>query len=350
MNPQKKCLVLDLDNTLWGGVVGEDGLNGLQLGMNGLGASFLAFQQVILDLWQRGIILAINSRNNESDALRVFREHPEMLLKEEHFAAKRINWNDKAANLKELAREINIGLDSLVFLDDDPVNRALVRSLVPEVETPELPADPRDYAKFLLQLPHFQSAAITDEDKMRGNYYVTERLRREAETGHQSKEEFLSASGLELWLHWDDPLHAARVAQLTEKTNQFNFAKRPYTEAEISNLIKDPNYRVVYARVADRYGDYGITAVAIVDVNPERWHISSLLLSCRVLGRGVEQAFVSAIAKAAQAAGTTLITTNFTPSEKNRPAADFLASAFASERGQYRLKLPLTKPTWITMS
>lgn len=152
----KKCLILDLDNTLWGGVVGEDGIDGIELSLSAPGNSFMAFQQAILDHYDRGVILAINSRNNPEDAMDVIRNHPNMILKEHHFAALRMNWNDKAENIRDLAKELNIGLDSMVFLDDDPTNRALVRSLVPEVTVPELPADQREYTRFLNSLPYFE--------------------------------------------------------------------------------------------------------------------------------------------------------------------------------------------------
>ena len=177
----KKCLVLDLDNTLWGGVVGEDGFEGIHLGLSSPGNSFIAFQQAILDVHNKGVILAINSRNNEEDAFSVIRRHPNMILKEHHFAAFRINWKDKAENIKEIAQELNIGIDSIVFLDDDETNRELVRTLHPEVAVPELPKDPKEYTKFFNTLTYFETTVITDEDQMRGNLYVTERLRKEVE-------------------------------------------------------------------------------------------------------------------------------------------------------------------------
>lgn len=189
----KKCVVLDLDNTLWGGVIGEDGMEGIALSLAPPGNSFVAFQQALLDLYNKGIILAINSRNNEADAFEVIRNHPNQILKEHHFAAYRINWNDKASNIRELAKELNIGLDSMVFLDDDKTNREMVRALVPEVEVPELPESPKEYTKFLNSLDYFSTEVITDEDKMRGNLYVTERLRKEQEKAFTSKEEFLES-------------------------------------------------------------------------------------------------------------------------------------------------------------
>src|SRR3989344_2086131 len=207
----KKCLVLDLDNTLWGGIGGEDGLENLQLSLVPPGNGYLAFQQAILDLYHRGVILALNSRNNPEDALAVLRTHPNMILKESHFSAVRLNWNDKAQNLRELAEELNIGMDAMVFFDDDPSNRALVRAFVPEVETPDLPVDPADYTRFLNAQNYFPAEAITDEDTMRGNLYVTERLRREQEKQFANKEEFLASLKLELICSEDDDTSVARL-------------------------------------------------------------------------------------------------------------------------------------------
>jgi len=238
----KKCLVLDLDNTLWGGVIGEDGKDGIALSLTPPGNSFMAFQQAILDHYDRGVILAINSRNNENDVWDVIRNHPNQILKEKHFAAYRINWNDKAENIKELAKELNIGLDSMVFLDDDPTNRAMVRALVPEVEVPELPVDPKEYTQFLNSLPYFESLVITDEDKMRGNLYVTERLRKEEEKQYESKEDFLKSLDLSLFIFKDDNSCIPRLSQLTGKTNQFNTLKQPLSEDEISEYIKNENH------------------------------------------------------------------------------------------------------------
>ena len=226
----KKCIVLDLDNTLWGGVIGEDGIEGIELGLSGRGASFLAFQQALLDLYDKGILLAINSRNNEADVRKVLLEHPNMILKEKHFVATRTNWNDKASNIVELAREINIGTDSMVFIDDDPVNRAFVKKVLPEVAVPDFPEQPEDLVSFLLDLPYFDLKTITDEDKMRGNLYVTERLRKEMEKGFSDKDEFLKSLKIKLHVVQNDTKSITRLAQLTEKTNQFNLNKTPLSE------------------------------------------------------------------------------------------------------------------------
>ena len=342
----KKCIVLDLDNTLWGGVVGEDGVDGLTLSLKGRGAGYVAFQQALRDLYDRGVILAINSRNTPDDALPVIRSHPHMILREPHFAAMRINWQDKADNIRELAQELRIGLDSMVFLDDDPVNRASVRAQVPEVETPELPEDASQYASFLMSLPYFPSSALTDEDKMRGNLYVTERLRMESEKEHATREEFLKSLDIRMTVYQDDESALERLAQMTEKTNQFNINKRPMSTQEIESYMKSDSHSIFYARVTDRFGDSGIVACALVSTGADVWHIESLLMSCRVLLRGIEDAFVSVIVSRARACGVHTVTIGFIPSEKNRPAADFVERVCAP--GSFAIDT-LTAPEHVTI-
>ena len=344
----KKCLVLDLDNTLWGGVVGEDGIEGIKLSLDPPGSSFMAFQQAILDRHDRGVILAINSRNNPDDAWEVIRKHPNMILKEDHFAATRMNWDDKAENIRELAKELNIGLDSMVFLDDDPTNRELVRALIPEVETPDLPADPADYAKFLNSSDYFDSSSITDEDKMRGNFYVTERLRKEAEKSHADKKDFLESLSLELQVSEDDDSCLSRLAQLTGKTNQFNIDKQPFTEEQIRAFIDSGKHKIFHGRLQDKFGDYGIIAFAVVDTEKDRWHLSALLMSCRVFGRGVEDAFLGVIARRAFEGKAGKITIALNPTVKNEPVRRFIDRHFDKlERQTAKL---LEAPPWIKLA
>ncbi|TRZ52987.1 HAD-IIIC family phosphatase [bacterium] len=343
----KKCVVLDLDNTLWGGIVGEDGFDGITLSVTHPGSSFIAFQQALLDLYHRGIILAINSRNNFDDAIQVIRSHPNMILKEPHFAAMRINWNDKAQNIIELAKELNIGLDSMVFFDDDPTNRASVKELLPEVEVPELPMNPDEYAKFLLSLPYFPSEATTNEDKMRGSLYVTERLRSEAEKSFPNREEFLKSLGLELRIFEDEPTSIARLSQMTGKTNQFNVNKIPLSEEEIQEFIRHPEYKVFYGSVTDRFGTHGITNFAVVKKDGETWNIDHFLMSCRVIGRGIEEAFLSEIIQSAKKQGIDHLTLTFVPTEKNAPAEEFMKKHFIDNKADVNNEAP--SPEWISI-
>ena len=336
----KKCLVLDLDNTLWGGIIGEDGMEGIKLD-----PSFIAFQQAILDLVNRGIILAVNSKNNFDDAIKVFREHPNMILKENHIAAWRINWNDKATNIRELAKELNIGLDSMVFLDDDETNRALVRGTVPEVEVPELPKNFSDYAKFLLSLPYFPKIAETDEDKMRTTFYTTELLRKREEQKFNSKVDFLKSLDICMDVFIDNNSCIPRLAQLTEKTNQFNNNKEPLSEADILKYIADPNYVVFHASVRDKFGDNGVIAFAIVKKEENVWIIKSFLMSCRILGKGIEESFLSYIKERADLAVDTL-RIEFKTTDKNQLMADFIKKYFDDE---FKFKSMSILPLWVDL-
>lgn len=341
----KKCIVLDLDNTLWGGIVGEDGIENIALSLKPPGNGYMAFQQALLDHYDRGVILAINSRNNPEDAWEVIRKHPNMILKENHFASIRMNWNDKTQNIKEIAKELNIGLDSMVFLDDDPTNREMMRALVPEVETPDLPSNPAQYAKFLNSSNYFSNQIITDEDKMRGNLYVTERLRKEEEKVFANKEDFLKNLSLELFFYEDNNSCVPRLAQLTEKTNQFNTFKKPLSEKEIAEFIKSPNHTVFYASLQDKFGDYGVIAFALVEWNNERGNIRSLLMSCRVFGRGVEDAFFKALSDRALRKGTNRLSIDIETTEKNLPAREFVAKTF--NNGEYKILETNSHPKWI---
>lgn len=346
----KKCLVLDLDNTLWGGVLGEDGPDGIKLGFDPEGASFVAFQQAILDLYNRGVILAINSKNNYEDAMNVIRTHPNMVLKENNFAATRINWNDKVSNMLGIAEELNIGLDSFVFLDDDPVNRLVMRGILPGVETPELPQDPVKYAKFLIDLPYFQGrVAITDEDKMRGNLYITEKLRKTAENNFLSRDDFLKDLEIEASFYEDDPSSLPRLSQLTEKTNQFNMKKTLMTEDEVLDYINNPNYLVAQARARDKFGDYGIIGFALINKASDVWLIDSMLISCRALGRGIEEAFLEGLATRARENSVKKLRVEFIKTEKNQPAEDFLKKYFSPDL-HYELSKPSIMPSWVKSS
>jgi FkbH-like protein len=344
----KKCLVLDLDNTLWGGIIGEDGIDGLALSTTTPGNSFIAFQQAILDHYNRGVILAINSRNNEEDALHVIRNHPNMILKEHHFAAHRINWQDKATNIRELARELNIGLDSMVFLDDDITNREMVKALVPEVVVPDMPKNPEDYTKFLHSLNYFATHVVTDEDTMRGNLYVTERLRKEQEKQFITRDAFLESLSLELFFYENDTFCIPRLAQLTEKTNQFNIYKQPFSEDDIKRFIESGTHKVFFGKLVDKFGDYGVIIFALVDMQKEYvWTIESMLMSCRVFGRGVEDAFLCEIMKRAIKCGIHEIEILFSKTDKNAPAEEFIAKYFTE--GKLVVKNTLLCPSWITL-
>lgn len=343
----KKCIVLDLDNTLWGGIVGEDGIDGISLSLQAPGNSFVAFQQALLDYYNKGIILAINSRNNPEDAWNVIRNHPNMILKEHHFAAARINWNDKATNIRELAIELNIGLDSMVFLDDDKTNREMVKSLVPEVFVPDLPESPKEYTKFLNSLTCFSFDVITDEDKMRGNLYVTERLRKEEEKNFSTQEEFLNSLSLQMTIYKNNESCILRLSQLTEKTNQFNTLKRPFSEVEVLQYINDTKYDVYHASLHDVFGDHGVILFCLVEKKDDVWNIKSLLMSCRVFGRGVETSFFAHLLDEASKVDIKKITIESEVTEKNVPAREFIEKNFINN--ERKVEDLLVSPKWVTL-
>ncbi|HEX8916045.1 MAG TPA: HAD-IIIC family phosphatase [Humisphaera sp.] len=322
-----KCLVTDLDNTLWGGVIGEDGMDGVRMAADAKGFPFRAVQRALLDLHRRGVLLAVASKNNEADAREALHRHPDMLLRPEHFAAVRINWADKATGLRQIAAELNIGVDALAFLDDNPVERAWVRRELPEVTVIDLPDDPAGYAAAVRAAPVFERLAVTGEDRARGRMYAEQRLRDELRTGAGSVEDYLRSLDMSAELTAITPATLARAAQLTQKTNQFNLTTRRYNEEELSALLATAGARGYAMRVVDRFGDNGIVAVAVTRDRPDRsCEIDTFLMSCRVIGRTVETALLSRVAADAAAAGCGRVVGRFLPTKKNAPAAGFLAA------------------------
>jgi FkbH-like protein len=318
-----KCVAVDLDNTLWGGVIGEDGMNGIRLGAEYPGAAFQELQRALLDLSRRGILLAVCSKNNPADAMEALSGHPGMLLQPRDFAAMRINWNDKARNLREIARELNIGLDTIAFLDDNPVERQQVREQAPEAIVIRLPEDPMDYARAVRDCPWFERLALSDEDRRRGAYYAAQRQRVELERSVTSKEDFYRGLDQVAEIAPVNAQTLARVSQLTQKTNQFNLTTRRYTEQQIAGMAAAPNWRVWSLRVKDRYADNGLVGVAIARVDGEVCEIDSFLMSCRVIGRTLETAFLARLAADAREQGAKVLQGWFRPTKKNAPALEF---------------------------
>lgn len=320
-----KVLAVDLDNTLWGGVIGEDGMNGIQCGPEYPGAAFQTFQRAMLDLSKRGILLAICSKNNPEDALEALNHHPGMLLRPAHFAAMRINWQDKSQNLREIASELNLGLDSLAFVDDNPAERAQVRAAMPEVVVIDLPKDPLEYAAALKECPIFERLVLSAEDQQRTAMYHAERERSQAEQGFRSKEDFFRFLGQQAEIALVQPGTLARVAQLTQKTNQFNLTTRRYSEQQIAEIASRPNWHVYSITVRDRFGDHGLVGVAICHDEEKVCEIDTFLLSCRVIGRTVETALLSYLAESAAERGMAMLAGWFLSTKKNMPARDFYA-------------------------
>lgn len=349
-----KCLVLDLDNTLWGGVLGEEGAGGIVIGPERPGREFLDFQRQLLELQRQGFMLAVCSKNNEHEVMEIFRAHPDQLIREEHLAAHRINWQDKATNLREIAAELNIGLEHMMFLDDSPHEREWVRSQVPEILVPDLPSDPSSYPDWLASLPSLVVLDQTAEDGGRTQQYHQQRVRKHLENTTSSQEEFLRQLELRVEIALLEEATLPRIVQLLAKTNQFNLTTRRHDAMTLHRNVEAGSWRVYTMRVADRFGDFGLTGVAVVVTQAESWHLDSFLLSCRVIGKSVEAALLAAIAADAAEAGARRLTAEYIPSGRNAPASGFLAERgfapvgdgmFGRELGEPGLE----SPPWITL-
>jgi FkbH-like protein len=320
-----KVLVTDLDNTLWGGVIGEDGLDGIKVGAEYPGAAYQALQRAMLDLSRRGVLLAICSKNNASDALEVLLKHPGMLLHPEHFAALRINWDDKATNLRQIAAELNIGVDALAFFDDNPVERERVRQELPEVFVIEVPPDPMDYARALREFPAFERLVLTEEDRERSRMYAEQRQRTELQQVAGTLEEYYRSLQMVITVQPLAHNNLERIAQLTQKTNQFNLTTRRYSEQQLLDVVSTGTAEVFGASVRDRFGDNGLVGVTIMRRAGEVCEIDTFLLSCRVIGRTVETGILAYLIEHARVCGAQQVIGWFIPTKKNAPAKDFLS-------------------------
>ena len=330
---RKKCLVLDLDNTLWAGILGEDGIEGISFDGDYPGKAFAHWQDGLKQLKQSGVMLAICSKNNASDVQEVWNKRTEMILKEEDFVAKRINWQDKATNIQSIAEELNIGLDSIVFVDDNPTERELVRQLLPMVEVPEWSSNPYDLPLLYNNLieHYFMVYSITEEDKNKTEQYHQNALRQQQQSQFASFEDFVRSLNIELTIQPINDVTHKRVAQMTQKTNQFNLTTKRYTEDDIQRLITK-GARIYTLSVADKFGDNGITGCMILLPNEAGWVIDTLLLSCRILGKGIEYAFVKYVLTVLPK--NSIVLAEYYPTEKNAQVATFydkLGFAFVAE-------------------
>ena len=323
---QAKVLAVDLDNTMWGGVIGEDGMTGIKLGNDHPGAHYQALHRALLDLKRRGILLAIASKNNLDDAMEAIEQHEGMLVRKRDFAAWRINWKDKASNLRELAAELSLGLDAIAFLDDNPVERQQMRENAPEVMVIDWNGDPLDLARAVREFPAFERLSLSEEDSNRADYYAADRMRVELETTSASPEDFYKSLEQQAELAPVNASTLARVAQLTQKTNQFNLTTRRYTETQITEMQNEPSWRVLSIKVRDRYADNGLVGVAITRDQDQVCEIDTFLLSCRVIGRTVETALLAYLCEQARARGCHTVEGWFLPTKKNAPARHFYAS------------------------
>lgn len=319
----KKCLVLDLDNTLWGGVIGDDGLSGIQIGELGTGHAFSDFQKWLKELKNRGILLTVCSKNNEDTAKEPFEKHPEMVLRLEDFSMFVANWEDKARNIRTIQQALNIGMDSMVFLDDNPFERGLVRTMIPEITVPELPEDPALYLQYLRGLDLFETASYSREDAGRTEQYREKAQRAAFEAAFQSYDDYLEALQMRASAAAFDPFHYPRIAQLTQRSNQFNLRTVRYTEAEIEALAQDDSRIGLYFTLKDKFGDHGLISVVVLEKQPEdTLFISEWLMSCRVLKRGMEEFIVDKILSVAAQQGFRRVVGEYIPTPKNAMVKD----------------------------
>jgi FkbH-like protein len=319
----RRCLVLDLDNTLWGGVIGDDGLEGIVLGQGDpQGEAHLEIQRTALALRERGIVLAVSSKNNDETARLPFQKHPEMLLRENHLAVFQANWNDKATNIRAIAEELSLGLESFVFLDDNPAERRLVRDMLSDVAVPELPDDPALYVRTLLAAGYFEAITYSPEDQKRADFYQDNARRVALQRVTGDLDAYLATLKMTITFQPFDVVGRARIAQLISKSNQFNLTTRRYSEAQVAEIEADPNCLTLQVRLVDTFGDNGMISVIICRQDAGVWQIDTWLMSCRVLGRRVEQAVLQELLIHARSLGISRIIGTYRPTERNRLVED----------------------------
>ena len=317
---RKKCLVLDLDNTLWGGVLGEDGIDGIKLGGDYPGKAFHYWQEALLGLSKSGVVLTVCSKNNEPDVLEAWEKNPFMVLKKDNFATWRINWTDKATNIREMADELNLGLDSFVFIDDNPAERELIRQALPMVEVPEFPVQPYELPIFFRDIveKYFRVYSVTSEDRQKTEQYKANAQRALAQRNFIDFDAFLESLDIRITIEAANDFNVPRIAQMTQKTNQFNLTTKRYTDSDIRSFMQ-AGWRIWCITVADKFGDNGITGCVIVNGDT----IDEFLMSCRILGKGIEVAFIKKILSILKDRGVKAVKAEYFPTAKNAQVKDF---------------------------
>lgn len=319
----RKCLVLDLDNTCWGGVIGDDGVDGIRIGQGTPeGEAFLAVQHYALQLKARGVVLAVCSKNEDDVARTPFRTHPDMALSEDDIAVFIANWTDKATNIQRIAKTLNIGLDALAFLDDNPAERARVRQMLPQVAVPELPDDAAYYPAALAQAGYFETIGLSADDAKRADQYRANADRHVAQETIGDYQDYLASLEMMCDLTHFDDIGRTRIAQLINKSNQFNLTTRRYSEADVKQMQASTDLFTLQIRLTDKFGDNGMISVVVFEKDEKEWRCDTWLMSCRVLGRRVEEAALATVAEAARAAGAQSLVGVYIPSAKNRIVAD----------------------------
>ncbi len=337
----RKCLILDLDNTIWGGVIGDDGIENIQIGDLGMGHAFDRLQKWAKELKNRGIILAVCSKNEENTAKRPFQEHPEMTLRLEDIAVFVANWENKSDNIRHIQKVLNIGFDSMVFLDDNPFERNLVRSVLPEVAVPELPEDPSLYVSHVCALNLFETASLSEEDSQRTMQYRAEVARSEFQHSFTSIDGYLSSLGMYSSVKAFDAFSIPRIAQLTQRSNQFNLRTIRYTEADINRIRESSDFITMSFHLKDKFGDYGLIGLVILEkLTGARAFIDTWIMSCRVLKRNMEEFIVNEMVKQAREGGVERLVGEYLPTNKNGLVKDvYPRMGFEQLNGKWELVL-----------
>lgn len=313
-----KCVILDLDNTLWGGVIGDDGIENIQIGELGQGRAFTDFQRWLKQLKDRGILLAVCSKNQEYIAKEPFISHPEMILHLDDFAIFVANWQDKATNVQYIQKKLNIGMDSMVFVDDNPFERNLVRTAFPQLTVPDLPEDPAQYVGYLKSLNLFETASFSNEDAGRTQQYRAEAKRETLKDTAKSFEDYLKELEMTAWAKPFEKMYYSRIAQLTQRSNQFNLRTVRYTESEIEEIARNNSFLTLYFCLRDKFGDHGLIGVVILEKkSKEELFIQEWLMSCRVLKRGMEEFIINKIMEIAEEEGYQKVIGEYIPTQKN---------------------------------
>lgn len=342
----KKCLIVDLDNTLWGGIIGDDGLEKIEIGELGIGKAFTEFQKWIKQLKERGIILAVSSKNTEEIAREPFEKHPDMILKLDDFAVFAVNWNNKADNIKYIQSVLNIGFDSMVFLDDNPFEREMVRSYLPDVTVPELPEDPAEYLSFLYTQNFFETISFTEEDNIRTIQYQQEASRKILQQSFVNEDEFLQSLGMEAGVKPVEKFSLPRAAQLTQRSNQFNLRTIRYSDEQIKDILADNKKQTLTISLKDKLGDHGLISLIILEnKSPKEIFIDTWIMSCRVLKRGVENFTLNQLVELAKNYGYLKLVGEYLPTPKNGIVKDhYLNLGFTQENHLWVLDVNSYQP------
>lgn len=336
----KKCIVLDLDNTLWGGVIGDDGIGGIEIGELGRGHAFADFQRWLKQLKECGIILTVCSKNNEEIAKEPFESHDEMILKLSDISVFVANWNDKASNIRMIQESLNIGMDSMVFLDDNPFERNLVRQMIPEILVPELPEDPALYLSFLQSCNFFETASFTGSNSDRTRQYQAEFERKKLEQTYESIDDYLKDLEMIGEAKTFEAIRYSRIAQLTQRSNQFNLRTIRYTEDDIQRIAEDEKYLTIYYTLRDKFGDHGLVSVVILEKKSNTdLFVDTWLMSCRVLKRGMEEFVINHMLRIAKENGYTRILSEYIPTAKNKMVQDIYKTMGFIEISQHQYEI-----------